>query len=120
MGLDIFFTRRKSNTVGYFRKVNFLIRYFEGLGFDFDHQDSFEISKEDAEVLLSRCNMVLKNKGLAEELLPTCEGFFFGSTEYGETYFKDVKAVRNFVKDTLLPQFEGLEEDEQIVFEICY
>ena len=27
----------------------------------------------------------------AEELLPTCSGFFFGSTDYDEYYFEDLK-----------------------------
>ena len=28
MGLDIFFTKKKTSVVGYFRKVNFLVKYF--------------------------------------------------------------------------------------------
>lgn len=120
MGLDIFFTKRKSNNIGYFRKVNFLVKYFEELGFDVENQTPFEISREDAEVLLSRCKQVLKKHSLAEELLPTTEGFFFGSTDYDEAYFDDVKAVRDYVKDTLLPQFDELKEDEKIYFETWY
>lgn len=27
MGLDIYFTKMKTSNVGYFRKVNFLVRY---------------------------------------------------------------------------------------------
>ena len=38
MGLDIFFTRKTSEEVGYFRKVNFLVSYFEQLGFDVENQ----------------------------------------------------------------------------------
>jgi len=34
------------------------------------------------------CKYVLKDREKAEELLPTQEGFFFGSTEYDEYYFE--------------------------------
>lgn len=33
----------------------------------------------------------IKDASYAEELLPTCEGFFFGSTEYDEWYLDDLK-----------------------------
>ena len=34
---------------------------------------------------------VLKDDTKAKELLPTCEGFFFGSTEYDEWYVDDLE-----------------------------
>lgn len=120
MSLNIFFTKCKSKNIGSFGKMSFLAKYFEDLGFDTDHRDSFEISKEDVEVLLSRCKQVLKKHSLAEELLPTTEELFFGNTNYDEAYFDDVKAVRDYVKNTLLPQFDELKEDEKIYFEILY
>lgn len=120
MGLDIYFIKKKSEGIGYFRKVNFLVRYFGDLGFDIENQIPFRISKEDAEVLLSRCNQVLKDHSKASELLPTMSGFFFGSTEYNEYYFKDVKEVRDYVKDTLLPKFKELDSGEEIFFETWY
>ena len=120
MGLDIYFTKRKSEEIGYFRKVNFLVKYFEDLGFDVENQIPFRISKEDAEVLLSRCNQVLKDHSKASELLPTMSGFFFGSTEYDKDYFEDVKEVRDYIKNTLLPKFEELGSEEEIFFETWY
>lgn len=72
------------------------------------------------EVLLSRCNQVLKDRSKASELLPTMSGFFFGSTEYDEHYFKDVKEVRDYIKNTLLPKFEELGSEEEIFFETWY
>lgn len=97
MGLDLYFHRAKTKEIGYFRKVNFLIPFFESqLGCD----------KEDAEELLRRCSAVLDDHSRAKELLPTQEGFFFGNTDY--------------VKDTLLPEFDKLDSDESIQFEIWY
>ena len=37
------------------------------------------------------CDKVLDDNSLAEELLPTRSGFFFGSTDYDEWYFEDIK-----------------------------
>jgi hypothetical protein len=37
----------------------------------------------------------MDNPALAEELLPTQEGFFFGSTEYDEWYMESVKETHD-------------------------
>ena len=74
--------------VAYFRKVNFLVRFF-------DYQDDCSdqvISKCEVEDLIAACNAVLKKaksnpdnwQEFADDELPTVSGFFFGSTEYGE------------------------------------
>lgn len=80
MGLDIYFTKRTDEGIGYFRKVNFLVRFFEDKGFDVMYQTPLKITREHAEELLSRCNQILEDHSLAEILLPTMPGFFFGST----------------------------------------
>lgn len=120
MGLDIFFKRRQSKDIGYFRKVNFLVKYFADLGFDVYNQTPFIINKEDVEELLSRCNKVLKDHSKAKELLPTMDGFFFGSIEYNNNYFDDVLKVRDYVDSELLPQFDDLENNESIEFSTWY
>lgn len=38
MGLDIFLTKKKRTNIGYFRKVNFLVKFFEDKGFDVPNQ----------------------------------------------------------------------------------
>lgn len=120
MGLDIFFMKKKSRQVGYFRKVNFLVKYFSDLGFEVQNQTPFRVSKEDIEILLSRCKQVLADNSEAERLLPTMEGFFFGSTEYDSYYFEDVKNVKEYIESELLPQFNKLDSDEDIYFETWY
>ena len=51
------------------------------------------------------CQIVLKGKNkskriiLAKEVLPTKEGFFFGTTEYDEYYFEDLKNTIKQLKD---------------------
>lgn len=120
MGLDLFFSKTRTDELGYFRKVNFLVKYFEGLGFDVEDQIPININKYDAEDLLNRCDLVLEEPDKAPELLPTMDGFFFGNTDYNEHYFYDVKKVRDFLKDILIPEFDNLDENEQITFTTWY
>lgn len=75
--------------VAYFRKVNFLVRHF---GYE-ENLSEVLISREDIESLVEKCKLVLENHELARDLLPTIEGFFFGSLEYDELYFEDVEEV---------------------------
>ncbi len=90
----------------YFRKVNFIFYYFDHtIGKMHDQCYAF-VEPEDVDDLISRCEKVLKNKNRAQELLPTQEGFFFGSTDYDDWYFSDVKdclkqmkAYRKLLKD---------------------
>ena len=120
MGLDVFITKKRRSKIGYFRKVNFLVKFFEKKGFDVSNQTPLVIKKEDAEELLYRCEEVLLDRSKGPELLPTMSGFFFGSTDYDNYYYDDVEAVRDYVKDKLLPEFDTLEEEENIYFEIWY
>ena len=120
MGLDIFLTKKKRSEIGYFRKVNFLVNFFKKKGFDVPNQIPLAIKREDVEELPSKCEEVLKDYSKGPELLPTMSGFFFGSTDYDNYYYDDVKAVRNYVKDKLLPEFDTLEEGEDIYFETWY
>ena len=74
----------------YFRKVNFLFKYYEDRGKMYEQYYAFT-DADDVDDLIDRCERVLKNHGLAYSLLPTQEGFFFGSTDYDNWYFSDVK-----------------------------
>ena len=48
---------------------------------------------------------ILKDPRIAKELLPTCDGFFFGSTDYDEWYVQDLE-------DTIKVLEEILSEDD--------
>lgn len=75
----------------YFRKVNFLFFYFDRvINTMYDQWFAF-VRPEDVDDLIDRCEQVLKDNSLAHELLPTQNGFFFGSTDYDKWYFHDVK-----------------------------
>lgn len=87
----------------YYRKVNFLYAFFaEAL-----EDEQCVVTKHDVETVISHCKEVLADHSLAEKLLPTQAGFFFGSTDYNEWYFKDVEDVlEKFTK-----YLEGWDDD---------
>lgn len=92
----------------YFRKVNFVYRYFANKLVD----ECCFADKEDIEELISRCDKVLADHSLAEELLPTTSGFFFGSTDYDEWYFKDIEDCKKQMKDLL----SKYNEETDVIF----
>jgi len=51
---------------------------------------------------------LIKHRSKAQELLPTQEGVFFGSTDYDESYIQDVEYTKN-VLDGLLAESSGDE-----------
>ena len=54
---------------------------------------------------------VIADATVAQKLLPTRDGFFFGSTEYDEFYLKDVVDTRDWLKRVLDDQANGVEGD---------
>lgn len=124
MGLDIYFHLNKkgqeeTSEIGYFRKVNFLVQFFEDYG-EVENLKPLKIEKSWIKDLINCCDEVLKDNSKADELLPTTPGFFFGSTNYNENYFYSVEEVKYFCEDCLMEEFENLEDDEYITFEIWY
>lgn len=100
------------NVVATFRKVNFLLPFF---GYE-ENLSRIEIDKCQIEDLIDKCNEVLRKKSLAETLLPTEGGFFFGSTDYDEYYFDDVKEVRNKFMSIL----KKLDKDDYVLTMTCW
>ena len=113
--------------VAYFRKVNFLLPFFNY------QQNSSDIIIEKClvENLVNLCNDVLKlyHKHKVGELdkfelikfvsekLPTTSGFFFGPTEYNElNYFKNVESVRDKFSNIL----DTFDWENEIFFMRCY
>lgn len=125
MGLDIYFLKVKEQKeqIGYFRKVNFLVSYFNKS----KSKNEIKITKKEVKELLRLCNIVLKyhkenpdDKIVASKVLPTQDGFFFGSTDYDEYYYEDVRAVKEYIENDLLRQFDNLQDNECIELYISY
>ena len=102
---DLSISRSTVYNVGYWRKANHIHNWFiENCAtrdrFDEPIDDSrpIEIPIEKLEELLNTCKEVLEDNSLAEELLPTKDGFFFGSTEYGEWYFDDIEETIEIIE----------------------
>lgn len=88
--------------VGYWRKCNQIHQWFVNTcqdGKD-DCREAY-VSRERLEELLNLCTTVIADNSLATELLPTGSGFFFGSTDYDEWYFNDLKMTVEIINNVL-------------------
>ncbi|MBM5783002.1 MAG: hypothetical protein FJ368_06265 [Pelagibacterales bacterium] len=75
----------------YWRKANQIHAWFvTNVQDDVDDCRESFIDYEKLKELLKICKKVQADHSLAEELLPSKSGFFFGSTEYDEYYFEDI------------------------------
>ena len=118
MGLDIYFHKTQTIKIGYFRKVNFLVRYFSDK-YDLENCRPVEITVDDIKELIERCHNVLQDHSSAPQLLPTCSGFFFGNTEYNDFYFEDVYKVLCFCK-AFIEEYDEDDIDSNLTFTIDY
>src|SRR5437773_719696 len=81
--------------IGYWRKANAIHRWFvENVQDGEDKCQEALVSPGQLEQLLNLVNQVLQDHSKAAELLPTQDGFFFGSTDYDEWYFKDLEDTK--------------------------
>jgi len=81
----------RSDLAVYWRKANAVHGWFVRNLFK-DNDDSYCLASVDDLVALKKdCNAVLQDASLAEELLPTTPGFFFGSMDYDEKYFNELR-----------------------------
>lgn len=86
--------------VAYWRKANQIHNWFvQNVQNGKDDCGRYYVSYEKLKELVSLCKKVLRNHSLAEELLPTTSGFFFGSTDIDEYYFEDLKNTVEQLKD---------------------
>ncbi|MEA2037102.1 MAG: hypothetical protein U9O94_06310 [Nanoarchaeota archaeon] len=93
MGLDMYLKDENDKEVAYWRKANQIHKWFKNnCGYENDDTDKLvKVSREQLKQLRSICILVNADHSKAEELLPTEEGFFFGSTDYDEYYYDDLE-----------------------------
>ena len=88
--------------VGYWRKANAVHKWFvDNCQDGVDDCRQAHVSREALIVLRDIVQRILNDRNLASELLPTQEGFFFGSTEYDEYYFGDLEETVRIIDDAL-------------------
>jgi uncharacterized protein YneR len=88
--------------VAYWRKANQIHNWFvQNVQGEVDNCQSSYVNRDNLEELLDLCKQVQADNELADSLLPTRSGFFFGGTEYDEWYFKDIQNTITFLEDCL-------------------
>jgi len=88
--------------VGYWRKSNQIHRWFvENVQNGNDNCGDYYVGSEKLTELLELCKKVQADHSLAEELLPSASGFFFGGTEYDEWYYTDIDNTITILEEAL-------------------
>ena len=87
---------------GYWRKANQIHRWFvENVQRGEDNCGEYYVDSSDLRKLLELCKQVQADNSLAESLLPSASGFFFGGTEYDEWYFNDIANTIQILEEAL-------------------
>ena len=78
--------------VAYWRKANqihaWFVKHVQG---GVDNCEEYRVTRDQLQLLVDNCKLVLMHREEAVNLLPVQEGFFFGSYEYDEYYFGDLQ-----------------------------
>lgn len=94
--------------VGYWRKVNAVHNWFiQKLADGVDECQPIYVPRSSLVDLKIICERILKDNELADELLPTGAGFFFGNTDYDEWYFHGIKNTVKIVTKLIEDVPEG-------------
>jgi uncharacterized protein YxjI len=135
-------TERSDETLAYFRKVNFIQKFFEDK-YEIPDDERVRITKEDLRELADLCERVIDKfeewdgakealesddyieppkhiQDYADELLPTCEGFFFGSTDYDNWYFNDVKDTMKTIREVIQEVEDTYEVEDADNYQLFY
>lgn len=87
---------------GYWRKQNQIHRWFvENVQEGIDNCGEYYVSKDDLETLLELCKKVQADHSLADSLLPSASGFFFGGTDYDEWYYNGIDNTIQILEEAL-------------------
>lgn len=88
--------------VGYWRKSNHIHQFFvDNVQNGDDNCREYYVYNDVLKELIDICKQILENNDLAEELLPTQAGFFFGGVEYGTWYYNDLKETVAMIEPLL-------------------
>ena len=98
LGLQLDGERRRVNSVEaeamYWRKANAIHKWFvENIQGGEDNCRRYYVEREQLVELRDLCAKLCTQREMAEETLPTADGFFFGSTEYDEWYWNDIEGT---------------------------
>ena len=97
--------------LAYWRKANAIHKYLLGCAGKEDDCSEAWLYGHHLKQLKEICQEVLDNHDLAKDKLPTCDGFFFGSTEYDDYYFEQLRKTI-----TMIDAIDNLNEYDVIVY----
>ncbi|WP_349550087.1 hypothetical protein [Leuconostoc pseudomesenteroides] len=118
MGLDMYLQAEnkqtgKSRLLHSWRKANQIRQWFVShFDQDADAQVRISFNEETIEALIAEIEIVLKKPELAPQLMPTSDGFFFGSTDYDTYYFDELKDTLQYLNN----DFEYDPDNEQLIY----
>lgn len=91
----------------YWRKANHIHKWFvKNVQNGVDDGEEYIVSLPELKQLMDVCYEITTDNSKAQELLPTSDGFFFGSTNYDEFYFTQTLNTYKILKEIV----EELEE----------
>lgn len=111
MGLDIKISHGKNSY--YFRKYNWLYAWVRRkLNVpELENCGHYPLTRSMVNDLIDDIEKVLSDHSLAEKVLPTEDGFFFGSTEYDDWYFEDLRDAKDQLTQLLTNMSDGEPAD---------
>lgn len=109
MGLDQYLEDENGVELIYWRKCNQVNRWFNDKVGKVENLEKLKVTKEQLEQLKNDCQTVLEDHSKAEKILPTQQGFFFGSYEYDEYYFNDLEYTVNKIDELFNSEYEITE-----------
>jgi hypothetical protein len=88
--------------VGYWRKANQIHNWFvENVQDGVDNCSDYYVATHKLEELLDVCKQIEADHSLAESLLPSISGFFFGATDYDAWYYEDITNTIKILEEAL-------------------
>ena len=95
----------------YWRKANHIHKWFvDNVQGGCDNCAYYPLTKYHLIELKKACELVLSDRSKASEILPTQEGFFFGTVEYDEYYFyecqRTVDEINRILKEDKYIEFD--------------
>lgn len=102
MGLDITISHGKNSF--HFRKCNWLYGWVRRKLklHELENCEHYKLPRFMINDLIEDITKVLADHSLANKLLPTEDGFFFGSTEYDDWYFDDLRDAKTELTQLLV------------------
>lgn len=90
----------------YWRKANQIHSWFvTNVQGGVDNCQTYHVSRVMLEKLVEDCNAVLSDKSRVQELVPPVNGFFFGSTDIDDYYFKVLAQTASTLQEILNEPF---------------